>query len=114
MVCVSNKNVLLEWGNTQGFEVNKIGIKVNLHPFLDGLTGGVKRTEVNGRTVGECLTQLVAQFPGIERGLFDKGNNKLLSTIGVWVNGEDAYPDELDKPVKEGDDIHITALIGGG
>ena len=91
-----------------------MSITVNLHPILYGFTNGEKTAEVNGRTVGECLTQLVAQFPGIERGLFNKENGKLLSTISIWVNMEDAYPEELEKPVKDGDDIHITALISGG
>ena len=91
-----------------------MGISINLHPVLFGFTNGIKTVEVNGRTVGECFTQLSAQFPGIERGLFDKNSGKLLNTISIWVNMEDAHPDELAKPVKDGDDIHITALISGG
>lgn len=91
-----------------------MSIKVKLHPLLYGYTDGVKTVELNGRTVGECLTQLVARFPGIEKGLFDKENIKLLSTISIWVNMEDAYPDELAKHVKDGDEVHITALISGG
>ena len=91
-----------------------MSITVNLHPILYGFTNGVKTVEVNGRTVGECLKQLVALFPGIEKGLFDKENGKLLGTINIWVNMEDAYPEELAKPVKDGDNVHITALLSGG
>jgi len=90
-----------------------MGIKVNIPYFLQHLTNGVELAEVNGSTVGECLKHLVEQFPLIEERLFDE-QGKLLIYFNIYVNGESAYPEELAKPVKDGDELHIAFLIGGG
>ena len=90
-----------------------MSIKVNIHPFLHHLTNDQDAAEVDGTTVGECLNHLVKQFPGIETMLFAK-NGKLHSYVGIYVNAEDIYPEELTKPVKDRDKLDIIYLIGGG
>ncbi len=69
--------------------------------------------EVSGTTVGECLADLVRRFPGIEPKLFNK-KGKLLNYIDIYVNLESSYPEELAKPVIDGDKLSITLLIAGG
>jgi molybdopterin converting factor small subunit len=69
--------------------------------------------EVEGRTVGDCLKQLVQRYPGMKEGLFDK-KGKLLNVVEVYVNNESAYPEELAKSVKEGDEIHLILMLSGG
>ena len=32
----------------------------------------------------------------------------------IHAQGESAYPEELAKPVKNGDKLHVIFLIGGG
>jgi len=90
-----------------------VGVKINIHPTLRQFTNGLAVAEVNGNTVGQCLNELVKQFPGIETGLFGK-NGKLLDYVDVYVNTESSYPEELAKPVKDGDEIYITLMIVGG
>ncbi|RTZ97237.1 MAG: ThiS family protein, partial [Deltaproteobacteria bacterium] len=34
--------------------------------------------------------------------------------IEIYLNMESAYPDELGRPVKDGDEIHLTLLLAGG
>ena len=41
-------------------------------------------------------------------------NGKLFNYVNIYVNGEDAYPDELAKPAKDGDELHILYIISGG
>ena len=69
--------------------------------------------EVSGTTVGECLADLVRQFPGIETKLFNK-KGKLLNYVDIYVNLESSYPEELAKPVMDGDKLSITLMIAGG
>jgi molybdopterin converting factor small subunit len=69
--------------------------------------------EVSGRTVGDCLEDLVQQYPGMKEGLFDK-KGKLLNVVEVYVNNESAYPEELAKSVKNGDEIQIILMLAGG
>ncbi len=77
------------------------------------LTNGQATVEVNGNTTGECLKDLVKQFPAIEKEIFDK-DGKLLEYLSVFVNREIAFPDEMATPVKDKDEIHLIPLIGGG
>ena len=88
---------------------SKIKISAMLHQY----TNGQSVAEVSGSTVGQCLDHLVKQFPGINEGLFDK-NGKLHSYYDVYVNGKSAFPEELTKPVKDGDELHLVSVIGGG
>jgi molybdopterin converting factor small subunit len=90
-----------------------MSIKVNINPGLYQYTNNQRIAEVNGNTVGQCLNHLVKQFPGIEKGLFDK-NGKLLNYVDIYVNGESAYPEELAKPVKDGDELYIVITVAGG
>jgi molybdopterin converting factor small subunit len=68
---------------------------------------------VEGNTVGECLNHLIKQFPGMEKALFAK-KDKLLNVVEVFINHETAFPNELIKPVKDGDEIHLLVMLAGG
>ena len=69
--------------------------------------------EVEGKTVRDCLDRLIEQFPALKEILFDK-KGRLLNIMEVYVNMESAYPEELAKKVKDGDEIHITMMLAGG
>jgi len=69
--------------------------------------------EVEGNNVGNCLDDLIRRFPGMANALFDK-KAKLLNAVEIYINQKSAYPDELVKPVKGGDDIHLTLMLAGG
>jgi len=53
------------------------------------------------------------EFPGTEQLLFDK-SGKLLGHIDLFLNGATAFPEELAKPVSDGDTISMLYLIIGG
>jgi len=88
-------------------------VKVHIHKTHRVHTGGLGEVEVRGATVGECLGDLAERFPGMHGAVFDPRGG-LRSTLEIYVNHESAYPDELGKPVKEGDEIHLTLLLAGG
>lgn len=90
-----------------------MGITIHFHQTHRGYTNGLESVEVEGKTVGECLKQLIARFPALTPFLFEKPD-KLLTTIEVYINAESAYPNELAKPVKDGDQIHLTVMLSGG
>ena len=68
---------------------------------------------VEGGTVGECLDELIKQYPGMKMVLFDR-DGKLFKLLNVFINRESAYPDELKKPVKDGDEISVVYTMVGG
>ena len=64
-------------------------------------------------TVGECLHELASRYPGLKEWLFEK-NGKINNLLEVYVNGESSYPEELAKPVKDGDELQTVMMITGG
>jgi molybdopterin converting factor small subunit len=90
-----------------------MAINVHIHATHRQFTNGLEVVAVEGNTVGECLNQLIKQFPGMEKTLFAK-KDKLLNIVEVYVNHVTAYPNELTKPVKEGDEIHLVIMLAGG
>lgn len=90
-----------------------MSIKINIHRTHRQFTDGLDTVEVKGNNVGECLHGLIGQFPEMAGALFDR-KGKLLNAVEIYINQKSAFPDELKKPVKDGDDIHITLMLAGG
>lgn len=90
-----------------------MSVRINIHPNLYQFTNDQTIVEVNGSTLGQCLDDLVKQFPQIKQGLFDK-DGKLLNYVDIYVNQESSYPEEMAKPVTDGDKLHITLMMAGG
>jgi molybdopterin converting factor small subunit len=90
-----------------------MSVKVHIHATHRKFTNGLEVVDVEAGTVGECLNHLIKQFPGMEKALFAK-KDKLINTIEVFVNNTTAYPNELLKPVKDGDEIHLVVMLAGG
>ena len=91
-----------------------MGIKVNIfYPKVQRYTSNQDVVEVDGRTVGECLSNLIRQFPGVEECIFDE-RGQLLEHVFVYVNAESATKANLSDPVKERDELIIAVLITGG
>lgn len=90
-----------------------MSVKIDIPSYLQPFTSNLAAVEASGSTVGECLNHLVKQFPDMKKMLLAK-NGKLFNYVDIYVNNEDAYPDELAKAVKDGDELYILYLIGGG
>ena len=90
-----------------------MSVKVHLYSGLKEFADGQNLAEVQGSTIGECLADLVKQFPRMERELFDE-NGELAAKILVSINLKSAYAEELTKPVDSGDELYIVRVIAGG
>ncbi|MBF8265925.1 MAG: putative ThiS family protein [Dehalococcoidia bacterium] len=90
-----------------------MSVKIEIPQFLQHLTNGVKVAKANGNTVGECLADLIRQFPQLRELILDE-NGKLLKYVEVSINGVSTYPQELANPVKDSDVIYIFHAIAGG
>ena len=91
-------------------------IRVHISSYLQGFIGGSDAVEVNGRTVGECLNDLVKQFPSLENVIFCE-SRILDDYIGVCINGNvmTAWEKPLNRPVLDSDEFSIIFLgIAGG
>ena len=90
-----------------------MSVTIKVYAILGKYTDGERVIEVDGTTVGQCLTRLTQKYPAMKEALFDK-KGELLDYINVYVNGKRPYPELLDKPVKDGDSITLAVPIGGG
>ncbi len=91
-----------------------MNVKINIfYPHLQQFTNNQEAVEVSGNTIGECLGDLVKQFPGIEKGIFDK-DGQLLNYVYLFINGKATYPTNLAMQVSEGDELTIALLLAGG
>ena len=92
-----------------------MSIKVNISRyFFGGWTNETVVTEVSGDTVQQCLNHLLKQFPNIKKEIFDE-DGEVSVMARIFINGESAFPEELAKPVRDGDMIDIIpmAITGG-
>lgn len=89
-----------------------MSIEISLHKTHRRYTDGKEIIEVEGKTVGECLHDLVEKYPSLDKEIFK--NRKLNALIEVYLNGASTYPDELAKPVKDGDRISLVYMLSSG
>ncbi|MFC2070392.1 MoaD/ThiS family protein [Chloroflexota bacterium] len=89
-----------------------MSIKLIIPTYLQPYTDNRETADVKGSTIAECLNILIKQHPAIEKMLFNNG--KIHSYIGIFINGEDAYPDILTRLTRDGDEIHVIYIIEGG
>jgi molybdopterin synthase sulfur carrier subunit len=90
-----------------------MSVKVHIHTTHRQFTNGLEAVDVEGSTVGDCLNHLIQQYPGMEKALFAK-KDKLRNNVEIYLNHASAYPNELVKPVKDGDVIHLVTMLTGG
>ena len=64
----------------------------------------------NCGTVGECMSVIIRRYPDLGNMLFDR-KGKLQTWVGIYVDGNDAFPNELAKPVKDGDEIRLFLYL---
>ena len=83
-----------------------MSIKLFLPKSLGHLSKSKDMFEVNGRTVGECLNELVGLVPVMKETLFYE-SGRLVPSIKVLVNQESTDVEGLAKELKDGDEIQI-------
>jgi molybdopterin converting factor small subunit len=89
-------------------------IEVQIPGPLRAQAEGLASVELAGCSVKEVLAALTARFPDLGQRLF-QSEDALNRFINVYVNDEDIrFLDNLDTPVKPGDELAIVPAIAGG
>jgi molybdopterin synthase sulfur carrier subunit len=69
--------------------------------------------EASGATVKALLADLVTKYPGLQSRLFLNG--QVRQFVNLYLNDEDIrYLENLDTPVKDGDELAIIPAVAGG
>ena len=87
---------------------------VRIPPVLRASAGGNKQVDVDGSTVGEVLTELVRQYPGLASQLLTV-EGELNRFVNVYLNDQDVrYLQERGTPVEARDTLIILPAMAGG
>ena len=91
-----------------------MALNVRVPQPLRGLTGNLSIVPGAGGTLGECITHLEANHPGMRaRILEDAGDIRRF--VNLYINGEDVrFMEGLASPLKDGDEISIVPAVAGG
>jgi hypothetical protein len=90
-----------------------MSIKVYFHGYISPLPNLVNIAEVDANTIDQCLDKFIKFYPSAKECLFDE-NGKLKAIFGLFVNRDMVSPEEIHKPVKDKDELHIVSLFDGG
>jgi molybdopterin synthase sulfur carrier subunit len=89
-------------------------VHVRIPSPLKKLAGERDVVKAEGETVGEVLQWLTETYPGLKERLRDE-QGKVRRFINIYVNDEDIrFSQNLETPVKKGDQISIIPAIAGG
>ena len=91
-----------------------MAVEVRLPTVLRSQAGGAASVQVDGSTVGEVLSKLVAEYPGMAgQVITDEG--ALHKFVNVYVDDDDVrYLQGLDTPVPDGAEVSILPAVAGG
>lgn len=90
-----------------------MSVDVEISPIFGRYTNNVLNMKVEGKTVRECLHDLVRQFPDLEKMILDKDGD-LMHAYDFYINGVNVYPRKMSKPLKSGDKLNVVFIIHGG
>ncbi len=92
-----------------------MSIQIKFMPLIASAAGvGLIQLEPVCRTVGEVLDELTRLYPALEAELFDE-EGKLDYLYQIFLNGERLeWSLARDEPVKDGDQLTVFAVLGGG
>ena len=91
-----------------------MSVKVKIPNPLRKITGERDIVEGNGASLGECITVLDGQYPGLRERLCDE-QGELRRFVNVYINGEDVrFLSGLNTPLKQGDEVAIVPAVAGG
>ena len=88
-------------------------VLVNLPTVLRPHAGGAKTVSSAGSTVGEVLTGLVGEYPGLSGQIIDS-SGALHKFVNVYLNDDDVrYLSGVDTPVGAADELSILPAVAG-
>ena len=91
-----------------------MSIRVRIPTPLRRFTGGSEEVNVSGANIDALVNDLERQFPGIKDRICDE-QGKVRRFVNLYVNGDDIrFLNELETPVKDGDEVSIVPAIAGG
>ncbi len=91
-----------------------MSVTVRIPTPLRTFTNGVEEVKVEGKNIGEIISNLEANYKGIKQRICDD-SGQIRRFINFYLNDEDIrFLNNLETPVKDGDYISVVPAIAGG
>jgi sulfur-carrier protein len=91
-----------------------VAVEIRLPTVLRGHAGGASVVEVDGATIGEVLSKMVAEYPGMSGQVLTE-DGSLHKFVNIYVDDDDVrYLQGLDTPVHDGAEVSILPAVAGG
>ena len=91
-----------------------MAVEIKLPNVLRALVDGQPTVSVDGATVGDVFTTLLARYPGLRANLLDDAGG-LHKFVNVYKDDDDIrYLDGLDTKLATGDVLTILPAVAGG
>ncbi len=89
-------------------------IRIQLPTVLAKQAEGNRTIDVEGKTVGDVVTELASQFPALESRLRDESGAPY-EFVTFYLNNEDIRLDGgFDRATTDGDELTIVPAVAGG
>ncbi len=89
-------------------------VHVRIPTPLRKLTGGSESVDADGASVAAVVEHLDRNYPGMKNRVLDD-DGSVRRFVNIFVNGEDIrFLQQLETPVKDGDELSIVPAIAGG
>jgi len=90
-----------------------MAVRIQIPTPMRQHTEGKATVEASGGSVQAVLEDLGQKFPGISQRIFENGQVRRF--VNLYLNDEDVrYLDNLNTPVKDGDELSIIPAVAGG
>ncbi|MCR4292172.1 MAG: MoaD/ThiS family protein [Candidatus Kuenenia sp.] len=91
-----------------------MSVTVRIPTPLRTFTDGVDEVKVEGKNIGEIISNLEANYKGIKERICDD-SGQIRRFINFYLNDEDIrFLNNMETPVKDGDYISVVPAIAGG
>jgi len=88
--------------------------KILIPTPLRAYAGKQEVVEAEGRTVGELLENMAAEYTELRKHLYTE-DGKLRSFVNIYVNDDDIrYLEKEETPLEPGDTVSIIPSVAGG
>jgi molybdopterin synthase sulfur carrier subunit len=91
-----------------------MSVMVRIPGPLRKITEGADKVETEGENLGELISSLESQYPGMKDRLLDE-NGELRYFVNLYLNNEDVrFLEGLKTAIKSGDEVSIVPAVAGG
>jgi molybdopterin converting factor small subunit len=86
---------------------------IHLYSNLQRYSDNHSLVHAEGKKVGECINNLITQYPSLKSVLFNESGN-LNPEVYISINLNSTHTEPLQRPLDPDDQVYIILIVSGG